>query len=83
MEFISRVSSVQLGIAVPCSDFESGDGLDGLSELEKLEPLPQPGHIGGDIPVSCSCRFDSRSFLSGFGRCFDVLYHMVFLILRS
>ena len=38
----------------PCADFESGDGLDGLSELEKLEPLPQTGHAGGDVPV---CHF--------------------------
>ncbi|VDM65897.1 unnamed protein product [Strongylus vulgaris] len=37
--------------SAPCADFESGDGLDGLSELEKLEPLPQSGHIGGDVPV--------------------------------
>ncbi|VDO44847.1 unnamed protein product [Haemonchus placei] len=43
--------------SVPCSDFESGDGLDGLSELEKLEPLPQSAHIGGDIPVSSQSLF--------------------------
>ena len=31
------------------AEFDSGDGLDGLSELEKMEPLPQ---AGSDAEVS-------------------------------
>lgn len=50
------------------SDFESGDGLDGLSELEKLEPLPQTAHIGGDIPTTSQSSVSGPIAPTGYGQ---------------
>ncbi|VDK47779.1 unnamed protein product [Cylicostephanus goldi] len=54
--------------SAPCADYEAGDNLDGLSELEKLEPLPQSGHIGGDVPTTSQSTMPAPMAPAGYGQ---------------